>query len=48
MSTMGLGKKDAFTAVDMLSAPRPQAAIASPDGLKALSVVDRWNETNDK
>ncbi|GMK53913.1 hypothetical protein CspeluHIS016_0104990 [Cutaneotrichosporon spelunceum] len=38
---------DQFTPVDMLSTPRPQAAIASPDGLHAISVVDQWNEATD-
>lgn len=36
-----------FTPVDMLSTPRPQAAIAAPDGLHAISVVDQWNEKDD-
>jgi hypothetical protein len=37
-----------FTAEDMLSAPRPQAAIASPDGKHAISVVDQWHPKDDK
>ncbi|ORY26133.1 putative peptidase [Naematelia encephala] len=34
-------------AEDMLSAPRPQAPIPSPDGHNAINVVDRWSPTDD-
>ncbi|WVQ79967.1 hypothetical protein IAT38_002068 [Cryptococcus sp. DSM 104549] len=36
-----------FTPEDMLSTPRPQAAIASPDGVNAVSVVDQWDPKKD-
>lgn len=38
---------DQFTPVDMLSTPRPQAAIAAPGGQHAISVVDQWDEKED-
>lgn len=38
----------ALTAVDMLSAPRPQAHIAAPDGKHALNAVDQWDPKSDK
>ncbi|ODN76954.1 hypothetical protein L202_05520 [Cryptococcus amylolentus CBS 6039] len=37
----------AFTAEDMLAAPRPAPAIASPDARHALSVVDQWHPDTD-
>ena len=37
-----------FTAVDMLSAPRPQAPIPNYEGTQAISVVDNWDPTKDK
>lgn len=37
----------AFSAEDMLSAPRPQPGIVSPDRLHSLSVVDQWNPKTD-
>ena len=36
-----------FSAEDMLAAPRPHPAIASPDGRQALSVVDTWDPKHD-
>jgi len=36
-----------FTAVDMLSAPRPQAPVPNYEG-KAISVVDNWDPVKDK
>lgn len=38
---------ESFSAEDMLSAPRPHAAIASPDGHHAISLVDRWDPKED-
>ncbi|WVQ99659.1 hypothetical protein IAU59_006798 [Kwoniella sp. CBS 9459] len=40
--------QDVFTPEDMLTTPRPQAAIASPDGSHAVSVVDQWDSKADK
>ena len=37
-----------FTAVDMLSAPRPQAPIPNYEGTQAISVVDNWDPVKDK
>ncbi|WVR06822.1 hypothetical protein IAU60_003858 [Kwoniella sp. DSM 27419] len=37
-----------FTPKDMLSAPRPQPAIASPGGDHAVSVVDQWDPKEDR
>jgi len=37
-----------FTAVDMLSAPRPQAPIPNRKGTQAISVVDNWDPVKDK
>jgi len=37
-----------FTAEDMLSAPRPQPAIASPNGHHAISLVDKWDPKTDE
>nr|XP_031862413.1 uncharacterized protein CI109_001910 [Kwoniella shandongensis]KAA5529485.1 hypothetical protein CI109_001910 [Kwoniella shandongensis] len=42
-----LSIQDVFTPTDMLAAPRPQPAIASPDGAHALSVVDQWDPKHD-
>ncbi|WVN87657.1 uncharacterized protein L203_102842 [Cryptococcus depauperatus CBS 7841] len=39
---------DIFTTEDMLSTPRPQPAIPSPNGSYALSVVDQWDSNTDK
>lgn len=36
-----------FTPVDMLTAPRPHAALAAPGGKYALNVVDQWDEETD-
>ncbi|WWC61924.1 uncharacterized protein I303_104510 [Kwoniella dejecticola CBS 10117] len=40
--------QDVFTPKDMLGAPRPQPAIASPDGSHAISVIDQWEPASDK
>ncbi len=53
LALAGLGeaakvKPEVFTAEDLLTAPRPQAAIANPEGDLALSVVDTWDSKNDK
>nr|XP_019046624.1 hypothetical protein I302_05374 [Kwoniella bestiolae CBS 10118]OCF25554.1 hypothetical protein I302_05374 [Kwoniella bestiolae CBS 10118] len=40
--------QDVYTPKDMLSTPRPQPAIASPDGSHAVSVVDQWDSKTDK
>ncbi|WVQ67366.1 uncharacterized protein L199_005562 [Kwoniella botswanensis] len=40
--------QDVYTPKDMLSTPRPQPAIASPDGTHAVSVVDQWDPEDDK
>ncbi|WWC89079.1 uncharacterized protein L201_003997 [Kwoniella dendrophila CBS 6074] len=40
--------QDVYTPKDMLSTPRPQPAIASPDGSHAISVVDQWESETDK
>jgi len=37
-----------FTAVDMLSAPRPQAPVPNREGTQAISVVDNWDPVKDK
>jgi hypothetical protein len=37
-----------FTAEDMVSAPRPQPAIASPDKSHALAIVDQWDSKHDR
>ncbi|KAK8864630.1 hypothetical protein IAR55_001880 [Kwoniella newhampshirensis] len=42
-----LALQDVFTPTDMLAAPRPQPAIASPDGSLAVSVVDQWDPKQD-
>lgn len=34
---------DAFTARDMLQAPRPAGAIASPDGKHAIEAVNEYS-----
>ncbi|WRT66611.1 uncharacterized protein IL334_003570 [Kwoniella shivajii] len=39
--------QDVFTPKDMLSTPRPQPAIASPDGTHAVSVVNQWEPKTD-
>ncbi|KAL1411579.1 Dipeptidyl-peptidase 5 [Vanrija albida] len=36
-----------FSAVDMLTTPRPHAALAAPGGQYALNVVDQWDEESD-
>ncbi|KAL7421332.1 Dipeptidyl-peptidase 5 [Cryptotrichosporon argae] len=38
----------AYTPVDMLATPRPQAPVVHPDGVRALSAVDRWDPKTDK
>lgn len=38
----------AFTAEDMLSAPRPQAPIANYEGTQAISLVDNWDPVKDR
>ena len=53
LALLGLGsavsaeKHDVFSAEDMLSTPRPQPALASPNGHRALSVVDQWDPKED-
>jgi hypothetical protein len=37
----------AYTARDMLSAPRPHAPVLNPDGNSALHVVDQWDAKTD-
>ncbi|WVQ79968.1 hypothetical protein IAT38_002069 [Cryptococcus sp. DSM 104549] len=37
-----------FTFEDLVDAPRPQAAIPSPDGVRALAVVDKWDNEAQK
>ena len=36
------------TVEDMLTTPRPQSAIISPDKKHAISVVDQWDSKHDK
>jgi hypothetical protein len=38
----------AFTAREMLSAPRPQAPILSPGKDLALNIVDEWDAKTDQ
>jgi hypothetical protein len=38
----------AFTADDLISAPRPQAPIPNQEGTQAISVVDKWDPVKDK
>jgi hypothetical protein len=37
-----------LTAVDVLSAPRPQAPILSPERDLALNIVDQWDPELDQ
>ncbi len=34
---------DTFTTKDLLTAPRPRPAIASPDRQHAITIVDQWD-----
>lgn len=45
---LGLAYAKPFDVDDLLSAPRAQAPILNPAGDLVLSVVDRWNSTNDQ
>lgn len=38
---------EVFTAIDMLSTPRPQPAIAAPGGQHAVELVDQWDPKSD-